>query len=133
MLLGKGDAILYLLCFILGIGLHEELYKFIKSIDFCLSSCIWVENQRQKRSVKELFGQKIACDLGLKTVNFKGKYPNWFTVILRYDDNMFFFSSAVHGCILNSFNSFPGHCLPVMMLAIGLMILVGFDVVILEL
>ena len=90
-LLGKGDAILYLLCFIPGIGLHEELYKFIKSTDFFLSSCIWVENQRQKRSVKELFGKKIACDLGLKTVNFKGKYPNWFTVILPYDDNMLFF------------------------------------------
>ena len=61
---------------------HEELYNFIKSTDCCLSSCIWVENQRQKSYVKELFGQKIACDLGLKTVNFKGKYPSWFTVIL---------------------------------------------------
>ena len=88
---GKGDAILYLLCFIPGIGLHEELYNFIKSTYCFLSSCIWVENQRQKRSVKDLFGQKIACDLGLKTINFKGKYPNWFTVILRYDDNMLFF------------------------------------------
>ena len=87
-LLEKGDAILYLLCFIPGIGLHEELYNFIKSRDCCLSSCIWVENQRQERSVKDSFGQKIACDRGLKSVNFKGKHPNWFTVFLSYDDNM---------------------------------------------
>ena len=84
-------SVLFQGCFIPGIGLQEELYNFIKSTDCSLSFFIWVENQRQKRYVKELFGQKIACDLGLKTVNFKGKYPSWFTVILDMMTICFFF------------------------------------------